>query len=93
MAQETISEVDILAEVVAPDQPGLTPASARALLELRFNDRATHRMNELAEKNRKGEITESERSEMDKYIRVGAFLNLMQAKARLSLEGIEPSAS
>ena len=42
-------------------------------------------MNELAEKNRQGTLTESEAAEMEKYLRVGNFLNLMQAKARLTL--------
>ena len=35
--------------------------------------------------NNKGTISESERATLDKYLRVGQFLDLMQAKARLSL--------
>ena len=50
-----------------------------------FDPSALSRLNELAEKNRQGTLTESERQEMDKYLRVGNFLNLMQAKARLIL--------
>jgi hypothetical protein len=42
-------------------------------------------MNELAEKNRQGSLTEGESEELDKYLRFGNFLNLMQAKARLVL--------
>jgi len=42
-------------------------------------------MNDLAERNRQGTLTEAERQEMEKYLRVGNFLNLMQAKARLAL--------
>ncbi len=80
-----ISEADILSEVVAPGHAGLPPDSARSLLELRFNDHATQRMNELAEKNAHGSITDAERTEMERYMRVGNFLNLVQAKARLSL--------
>ncbi len=67
------------------DQPGMSPESARAILDLRFDPRAINRMNELAEKNRQGTLTEAERQEMDKYLRVGNFLNLMQVKARLAL--------
>lgn len=67
------------------DQPGLSPESARALLDLRFGPSAVSRMNELAEKNRLGTLTEAERQEMGNYQRVGNFLNLMQGKARLSL--------
>ena len=93
MAQDSISEADILSEVVAPDQPGLPPDAARSLLELRFSDKANSRMDELAEKNRQDTITASERAEMESYMRVGNFLNIMQAKARLSLKGTEPAAS
>jgi uncharacterized protein YnzC (UPF0291/DUF896 family) len=63
----------------------MSPESARAILDLRFHSSALSRMNELAEKNRQGTLTESERREMDSYVRVGNFLNLMQAKARLFL--------
>ena len=80
-----ITEADILSEVVAPDQPGIPPNFARSILELAFTDQAKTRMDELAEKNRQGSVTEHERAEMEKYMRVGNFINLMQAKARRSL--------
>ena len=86
MAHNTISEADILSKVVAPDQAGLPAASARSILELGFSSDATRRMDELAEKNRQGTITAEEKAEMEKYMRVGNFLNLMQTKARLSLK-------
>jgi hypothetical protein len=81
----TPTEAHILEQVVMSDQRGMSPESARAILDLRFDPSALGRMNELAEKNRQGTLTESERQEMDKYVRVGNFLNLMQAKARLFL--------
>jgi hypothetical protein len=84
-APTEITEADILSEVIAPDQPTLPEASARSILSLRFNEQAIDRMNELAEKNRRGELTDNERVLLEKYQRVGNFLNLLQAKARLSL--------
>ena len=81
-----LTEADILSEVVAPDRPGLSPEFARSILDLRFNDRATARIRELLDKNNKGSIGSDERSELDKYLRVGRFLDLLQAKARLSLD-------
>ena len=39
-------------------------------------------MNELAEKNREGTIEPSERVLLERYLRVGNFLNLIHAKAR-----------
>ena len=38
------------------------------------------------DKNSKGTITDAERAEMEKYLRVGTFLDLIQAKARVSLQ-------
>ena len=80
------TEADILSEVVAPNRPGLSPESARSILELKFTDKATSRMRDLLDKNNKGTISADERSELDKYLRVGQFLDLMQAKARVSLQ-------
>ena len=82
----SITEADILTRVVAPDQPGLPSESARAILDLRFDQSALRRMELLADKNNQGTITDAEREEMEKYLRVGNFLDLMQAKARLSLK-------
>jgi hypothetical protein len=40
-------------------------------------------MNELAEKNRQNAIAPSERALLERYLRVGNFLNLIHAKAPL----------
>ncbi len=92
MIPPTITEADILAHVISPDQPGLPPESARAILELKFDQTALERMNDLAERNRAGALSEVERMEMEKYLRVGQFLNLLQAKARVSLRGMSSTA-
>jgi hypothetical protein len=80
-----ITEADILTRVVAPDKGTLTATQARAILDLRFDAVAIHRIDELAEKNRQGAITDAERGELEKYVRVGTLLNLWHAKAQLSL--------
>ena len=82
----TITEADILSEVVGPNQPGINPEFAQAILDLHFTDRANKQIRKLLNKNNKGTINESERATLDKYLRVGQFLDLMQAKAKLSLE-------
>jgi hypothetical protein len=82
----TITEADILAEIIAPDQPGLSAETARSLLQLKFNTEATKRIRRLLTKNNRGTITAEERQTLEKYLRVGQFLDLLQAKARLSLE-------
>lgn len=85
VSSDPMTEAEILTAVVGPDKPDLPAESARAILELRFGQPAIDRLNELAEKNRQGTLSEMERNELDSYLRVGNFLNLMQAKARNSL--------
>jgi hypothetical protein len=82
---EIITEADILSAVVSANQGDLPTEAARSLLNLHFQPDAVGRMNELADRSQRGELTEPERSELEKYLRVGTFLNLVQAKARLSL--------
>ena len=82
----TITEADILSEVVGPNQPGINPEFARDILDLHFTDKANKQIRKLLDKNNKGTINEGERATLDKYLRVGQFLDLMQAKAKLSLE-------
>jgi hypothetical protein len=78
------SEADILSEIVSPEG-NIPPEGAKALLGLQFTSKAINRMNELAEKNREGTLSPQEKEEMEKYLRVGNFLSLVKAKARLSL--------
>jgi len=79
------TESEILEQVIEPDAVGMSPETAQALLRFRFNTAAVARMNELAEKNRQGTITPSERALLERYLRVGNFLNLIHAKARCAL--------
>jgi hypothetical protein len=81
----TLTEADILSEVVAPDEPTLSLEFSRAVLSVRFNDAATNRIRELLQKNNADTITVAEKSDLEKHLRVGQFLDLMQAKARLSI--------
>jgi hypothetical protein len=81
----TITESDILADVIAPDQGDLTTEVARSVLRWKFTDGACARMNDLADRNNKGTITAQERQNLESYLRVGSLINILQAKARLSL--------
>jgi hypothetical protein len=80
-----VTEADILSDVIAPGQAGLDAGAARAILNLGFNHDANGRIRHLLDANNRGVLTEIERTELDKYLRVGQFLDLMQAKARVSL--------
>ncbi len=87
MASSTIiTEADILADVVAPELADLSRESAEASLRLRFREPARERMRELLERNNRGVLTAGEQQLLDNYLRVGQFLDLLQAKARLCLQ-------
>jgi hypothetical protein len=88
----TLSEADILASVVAPAKRGLTPDAARSFLTFKFDAAATKRIRQLLQKNNRGIISESERVVLERYLRVGQLLDLLHAKAKLSLhQAGEPS--
>ena len=85
-SSHTLTEADILSEVVAPEEPTMKQEFARAVLSVRFSDTAADRIRELLQRNNAGSITSDEKADLEKYMRVGQFLDLMQAKARLSLK-------
>ena len=82
----TISEADIIAEVIAPNEGDLPADVARSVLKWKFGDKAARRMSMLADRNNKGIITDPEREELERYLRVGSVINIVQAKARVSLK-------
>ena len=85
---DPLTEAEVLDQLVTAEHPGLTPEAARVLLSLRFNADAIRRMNELAEKNRQGTLSAAEQAALEKYRRVGHFLNIVQAKARVRLSDL-----
>jgi hypothetical protein len=87
------TESEILEQVIEPGSAGMSPEAAQALLRFPFNTAAVARMNELAEKNRKGTIAPAERAVLERYLRVGNFLNLVHAKARSALAKAASPAS
>jgi hypothetical protein len=80
------SEAVILARLVQADGHGLSPEAARAILKLAFGQADRDRMHELAVKNQEDALTEEEQQELDSYRRIGRFLDLLSAQARLSLQ-------
>jgi hypothetical protein len=82
---DTVTEADVLDQLVTAEQPGFSTEAARAILSLRFGAAAISRMNELAERNRQGTLSAADRAELEQYLHVGHFLNVMQAKARVCL--------
>jgi hypothetical protein len=81
-----ITEADILEEIIVPSAADLPAESARSLLRLKFSGAATRKIRKLLRQNNRGDITAEERLLLEKYLRVGRMLDLIQAKARLSLK-------
>jgi hypothetical protein len=81
-----ISEAEILADVIGPASAGWSPDVARSLLELNFNAATTRRIRALLQKHNAGTISAHERLTLEQYLRVGQFLDLLHAKAKLSLQ-------
>lgn len=73
------TELDIFRRIVDAEQPPLSVAAAESQDEQR-------RMNQLAERNRKGQIKAEEEEELNTFIRVGQLLGVLQSKARQSLK-------
>ncbi len=82
----SLTEAEIFARIIHPEEGSLSQDVSRAILSLQFEAGDIARMNELAERNNQGLLSEVERQEMERYLRVGNFLNLLHAKARQSLQ-------
>jgi len=80
-----ITESEIFSQVVSSKTGDMPPAVAEAVLAWRFPKKVESRINRLARRNQSGEITVEERCELEKYLRVGSFINIVQAQARRSL--------
>jgi hypothetical protein len=76
----------ILDRVIDPHNPDLSPEAAHAFLRIRFRQTDHERMTELTTKSREGNISESEREELEGYMEVGLLIDLLQSKARISLK-------
>lgn len=79
-------ELPVLERLVRPSVPDLSIAAARALIELEFAPEDRQRMHDLSLKNNAGTLDEEESLELDRYLRLGSFLDLIHAKARRALK-------
>ena len=84
-AVETPSDSDIFARVIAAHD-ALPPNVARSVLAWKFPEPDLRRIRTLQQKNNAGTISDAERRELESYVRVGQFVAVMQAKARLTLK-------
>lgn len=85
-ASLTPTDAAVIGRLVKPDRGDLSPAAAREILSLRFDEEDARRMNQLAEKAREGTLSAEEEAEIESYRRAGYLLGVLWSKARLSLK-------
>jgi hypothetical protein len=91
MARNFLAE--IIKRVMRPDAGDLPPEVARYLLGLHIEQSDRERMEELGVKANRGTLTSDETEELDSYLDVCVSLDILHAKARLSLKSQSMSAA
>jgi hypothetical protein len=79
------TETAIWSRTIDPEKGNLSAAAADSLLTLRLSPADVERVNELSARAREGRLALEESAELDDYLQVGRALELLKAKARLSL--------
>jgi hypothetical protein len=80
------SDAAILSRLIRPADGSLPATASEAWLDIRFEQGDLDRMHELVVKNQEDRLTAGERAELENYRRVSFLLDLLHAKARLSLK-------
>lgn len=81
----TDNEVTILARVLSNGRDRLPRKWAQQLLDLGFSHDDKARMNELAERNRQGMLSDAEKEELIGFAKAGCILGILHSKARREL--------
>jgi hypothetical protein len=79
-------EASILSRAIDPDNGAWAPGVAQGILSLALSPADKERMNELAAKAQEGSLAVDEQLEIESYRQACRLLDLMKAKARLSLK-------
>ncbi|MBW3540282.1 MAG: hypothetical protein KY476_08425 [Planctomycetes bacterium] len=83
------SAASILERVIHADEADLPADAARAILQWSFDDKDRRRMRQLVRRGNAGDLSDAEQEELEEYRRIGFLLDLVHAKARLSLRNGE----
>src|SRR5262245_33081217 len=79
---KSANSVGVLDELVTPLGECLTPESARRLLALKADAKLQARVDELAERHSRGELTPQEQAEYGQYVSFCTFVAILKSKAR-----------
>lgn len=86
MITAATTEAGILSRVIQPGTGGWDKAAANAILSFAFSEDDRQRMLVLLEKAKADELSEAEKLEMANFQKAGRTLELMKARARVSLQ-------
>ena len=86
-------EASILSRAIDPDTGAWTPSIAHGILSLTLSPADKQRMNELAAKSQDGSLAADEQLEIESFRQACRLLDLMKAKARLSLKNAGNTAA
>jgi hypothetical protein len=75
-----------VARLIRPHDDSLPAEAGKALLNIRFDSHDLERIHELVTKNRDDALTPAEKADLESFLRVSSFLDLVHAKARRSLK-------
>ena len=76
------TEAAILSRLIHPERDDWSNEAAQALLRLAFDQEDLDRIHDLVTRNQADDLTPVERDELESYLRISSFLDLMHAKAR-----------
>lgn len=91
-AKNTSSMAEIFSRLWNARGRALTPDVAEYVLRISFPPSDRKRNQQLAAKNQRGRITDSELTELSNYVEVGDMIALMQSKARQALKRTDKSS-
>jgi hypothetical protein len=74
-----------LDELLIPLGPTLSPELARALADFKVDPRVQETMDELADKNTEGRLTEEEQAKYRSLVSATSFLSVLKTRARAAL--------
>jgi hypothetical protein len=77
---------EIWNRAIRPQLAGLSPEAAHGLLQVGLSDADRLRVSELSAKANAGSLSKDEAEELEQYLDIGSALEILKAKARLSLK-------
>jgi len=86
MNSASTTEAGIFSRIIQPESGGWGAAAAQAILQMAFVAEDRERMRVLLEKAKADELADSERAELFNFQKAGRMLELMKARARISLQ-------